>query len=58
MWRVGCLIELLTMPLPVALSTVCGWWLRWLWEHWLRLRPWWAWEQWRRLRPWWAWSPA
>jgi hypothetical protein len=49
MWRLACLIDLLSMPLPAALSTVCGWWLRWLLELWERLRPW---------RSWWSWLPA
>jgi len=44
MWRLGYWIELGAMPLPTAISTVCGWWLRWLLDQWARLRPWWTWS--------------
>jgi hypothetical protein len=49
MWRLVCVIDLFSMPLPAAISTVAGWWLRWLLEVWERLRIW---------RPWWSWLPA
>jgi hypothetical protein len=44
MWRVAWVTDLFSMPLPAALSTVFGWWLKWLWKWWQRPWPRWSWR--------------